>query len=131
MIKAAGSFDVQAWDEKPYDELEGGLKLTKATVKQRFSGDIEGDGSVEWLMFYREDGTATFVGLQRFIGSVHGRSGSFVLETSGEYDGNEARAAWSVIGGSGTEELRGLRGKGTYVAPHGSRASITLEYDFE
>lgn len=131
MTKAAGSFDVQAWDEKPYDELEGGRKLTKASVKQRFSGDIEGDGSVEWLMFYREDGTATFVGLQRFIGSVHGRSGSFVLETSGEYDGNEARAAWSVISGSGTEELRGLRGKGTYVAPHGSRASITLEYDFE
>ncbi len=127
--KAKGKFEVRSWDEAPYVELAGRCKLTKASVKQRFSGDIEGDGSVEWLMFYREDGTASFVGLQQVVGTLGGRSGSFVLETRGEYDGNEARATWSVIGGSGTGALNGLRGKGTYVAGHGSTAEIMLDYE--
>src|ERR1700687_5710142 len=56
-----------------------------------------------------------------------GRSGSFVLETSGSFDGTTARATWSIILGSGTNGLSGLRGSGTYVAGHGSTAEITLE----
>jgi len=127
--KAAGTFEVIAWDEKPYLEMADGRKLTRASVTQRFSGDIEGEGSVEWLMFYREDGTASFVGMQHVVGKIGSRSGSFVLETSGSYDGKAARASWSVVAGSGTSDLRGLRGSGTYVAGHGSTAEITLEYE--
>jgi len=129
MVKAAGTFEVTAWDEKSYLEMADGRKLTRASVKQRFSGDIEGDGSVEWLMFYREDGTAAFVGMQHVAGKIGSRSGSFVLETSGSYDGQTARASWSIIIGSGTDGLRGLRGSGRYVAGHGSTAEITLEYE--
>jgi hypothetical protein len=128
---AAGRFEVKSWDEAPYAEMPGGRKLTRASVTQRFSGDIEGDGSVEWLMFYRPDGTATFLGLQRVVGTISGRRGSFVLETNGIYDGNEARASWSVVAGSGTDELQGLRGSGQYVAGHGSTADITLDYEIE
>jgi hypothetical protein len=127
--KAAGTFEVTAWDEKPYLEMADGRKLTRASVTQRFSGDIEGEGSVEWLMFYREDGTASFVGMQHVVGKIGGRSGSFVLETSGSYDGKTARASWSIVPGSGTNGLNGLRGSGTYVAGHGSTAEITLEYE--
>ncbi len=127
--KAAGTFEVTAWDEKPYLETADGRKLTRASVTQRFSGDIEGEGSVEWLMFYREDGTASFVGMQHVVGKIAGRSGTFVLETSGTYDGKAARASGSIVPGSGTNGLRGLRGSGTYVAGHGSTAEITLEYE--
>jgi hypothetical protein len=129
VAKAVGTFEVTAWDEKPYLEMSDGRKLTRASVKQRFTGDIEGEGSVEWLMFYREDGTASFVGMQHVVGKIGGRSGSFVLETTGSYDGTTARASWSVILGSGTSGLSGLRGTGTYVAGHGSTAEITLEYE--
>src|ERR1700687_2076829 len=66
--KAAGTFEVTAWDERPYLELADGRKLTRARVTQRFSGDIQGEGSVEWLMFYRQDGAATFVGMQHVVG---------------------------------------------------------------
>jgi hypothetical protein len=90
---------------------------------------LEGDGSVEWLMFYREDGTASFVGMQHVVGRIGSRSGSFVLETSGSYDGKTARASWSIVPGSGTNGLSGLHGSETYVAGHGSTAEITLEYE--
>ncbi|MFB3739598.1 MAG: DUF3224 domain-containing protein [Candidatus Velamenicoccus archaeovorus] len=130
MPLARGSFEVTSWDEQPYEELEGGGKLTRAAVTQRFEGDIEGEGAVQWLMAYRPDGTARYVGLQRITATIGGRSGSVVLETVGEYDGEEARSTWSVVPGSGTGGLEGLRGSGSGRAPHGSRSSFELDYAF-
>jgi len=46
---AQAKFEVQSWDESTYEELDGDAKLTRASVGQGFTGDLEGDGSVEWL----------------------------------------------------------------------------------
>ena len=128
---ASGKFKIESWDEQRYGEIEGGGGLARASVVQAFSGDIEGEGSVEWLMFYRPDKTAEFVGLQRVAGQIGERRGSVVLRTVGVFDGGEARGDWSVIDGSGTGELEGLRGEGAFRAPPGHEAEVTLEYDFE
>jgi hypothetical protein len=130
--RAIATFKIEGWDEKPYAQIEGGRKLTQASVKQAFSGDIEGEGAVEWLMLYGPDQTADFVGLQRIVGRIEGREGSFVLaQTDGRFDGKEARGRLSVVPGSVTGDLEGLRGTGEFRAPHGGEASISLEYDFE
>jgi len=128
---AQGTFELQAWDEHPYLELDDGAKLTRASVEQRFSGDLDGEGQVEWLMCYADDGTARFVGLQRFSGRLGDRAGSFVLETQGTFDGGKATGRWSVIPKSGTDELRGLVGDGGFAAPHGPKADVELDYRFE
>jgi uncharacterized protein DUF3224 len=127
---AQGTFEISSWDENAYVELDGGAKLTRASVGQAFSGDLEGEGSVEWLMCYREDKTADFVGLQRFVGRLGSRSGSFVMRTQGTFDGEKAAGELSVVAGSGTEELGGITGAGAFVAPHGSTPSVDLDYDF-
>ena len=130
--RLTGIFKIEGWDESAYSEEEDGRKLTQASVKQSFSGDIEGEGSVEWLMCYRSDQTAEFVGLQRIDGRLGGRSGSFVLlQTDGSFDGTEAKGQLSVVPGSGTGELSGLRGQGQFSAPRTSEASMTLDCDFE
>jgi Protein of unknown function (DUF3224) len=130
--RATGKFEIKGWDEKPYGEIEGTRKLSQASVKQAFSGDIEGEGDVQWLMCYREDETADFVGLQRVVGQLGDRSGSFVLlQTDGTFDGSVARGRLSVVPGSGTGELEGLSGEGEFRAPHGSEASVTLDYELE
>ena len=130
--RLTGIFKIEGWDESAYSEEEDGRKLTQASVKQSFSGDIEGTGSVEWLMCYRPDQTAEFVGLQRIDGRLGGRSGSFVLlQTDGSFDGTEAKGQLSVVPGSGTGELSGLRGQGQFSAPRASEASMTLDCDFE
>jgi len=126
-----GTFQLTSWDENTYEELEGKSKLTRARMTQDFSGDLEAKGTWDSLMYYREDGTATFVGFERFVGRIGSRSGSFVVETIGTFDGNEARTAWSVVAGSGTDDLQGLRGEGTAVAPHGPNGSFSLDYDFD
>jgi hypothetical protein len=122
-------FTIEGWDEKPYAELEDGGKLTNASVKQVLSGDIEGEGAVEWLMCYRPDHTAYFVGLQRITGRIGDRTGGFVAaQTDGTFDGKEARGALSVVPGSASGELEGLRGSGEFRAPRGGEASISLDY---
>jgi hypothetical protein len=123
-----GSFEIASWNEEPYVQIDEARKLTRAEVTQTFSGDIEGEGSVQWLMCYRTDGTADWIGMQRIVGKVNERSGSFVLQTIGTFDGSIAAGDWSVVAGSGTDELEGLTGKGRIEAPMGSQATYTLDF---
>ena len=129
--KATGMFEIKKWDEKPYDQSEGLPKLTRASVTQVFSGDIEGQGAVEYLMMYRSDSSASFVGLMRVVGRSGGRSGSFVFQCIGTFEGGTAMCSCSVVPGSGSGELRALRGEGAFNAGHGGQASYTFDFEFE
>ena len=130
MATAKFTGKIEGWDENTITEIESGGKLTQASVKQSFSGDVEGDGSVEWLMCYRADDTAEFVGLQRVVGRIGDRSGSFVmLQTDGTFDGKFAKGKLTIVSGSGTDELTGLRGGGEFNAPLGGEPSSQLEYE--
>ncbi len=128
---ATATFQVKNWDEKPYNEIDGGPKLTRATVTKSFSGDVEGEGTVEYLMVHLEDGSASFVGLERVVGRVGDRAGSFVLQHTGTFEGGTAAATWFVVPGSGTGDLRGLRGEGGFASAHADEYPIRFEYDFE
>ena len=76
-----------------YDELEGGIELTHASGTQTFKGDIDGQGAVHWLMLYRADKSAHFVGLQRITGSVGDRQGTFVLAAEGDHEGGASASS--------------------------------------
>ena len=127
--QAAGTFTVTSWQEDTYTELGGKEKLTKAQMGFRLSGDLTGDLVSDTFMYYREDGTAEYAGLQRFSGEIGGRSGSCVMAADGDYDGGEARSNWRVIPGSGTGDLAGLTGTGVSVATSEPPGSYTLDYD--
>lgn len=129
--RARATFQVKGWDEKPYSETGEGLRLTRATVTKTFSGDIEGEGSVEYLMVHRADGSADFVGHELVVGRIGDRSGSFVLQHRGTFDGGTAKATWLVVPGSGTGELSGLRGEGGFESAHAEEYAITLDYEFD
>jgi hypothetical protein len=130
MTQATGTFEVTGGTEDPFDVLDGGIKLTHASGTQTFSGDISGDGAVHWLMLYRADKSAHFVGLQRITGSVGGRQGVFVLAAEGDHDAGSSRIRWTVIEGSGTGGLAGISGSGSMVAPGGVKGSYELQYEF-
>ncbi|MFE7708681.1 DUF3224 domain-containing protein [Streptomyces sp. NPDC057486] len=129
--KAAGSYEITSWDEKPYAEGPDTPKLTKAHFTNAFSGDIEGEGAAETLMVYPTDSTANFVGLQTVTGTVGGRKGSFVLQATGSWLDGVARAEWFVVPGSATGGLVGLTGKGGYTSQPDGSCAVTLDYDFE
>jgi hypothetical protein len=131
MTKARGSFEVSSGTEDPFDELEGGIKLTQASGSQEFSGDISGEGAVHWLMLYRADKTAHFVGLQRITGSIGGRTGAFVAAAEGDHDGTGSTITFSIIPDSGTGELRGITGDGSLVAKGGPKGTYELDYTLD
>ena len=132
MSKTANArFAIKSWDEKPYSEGQGLPKMTRASVSKTFTGDLEGEGQVEYLMMYRSDGTAAFVGLERIVGRIGGKAGSFVLQRTGVFEGGEAKESYMVVPGSGTGELGGLRGNGSSAVGHGMEHPFTLAYDLD
>ncbi len=128
---ADARFVIKSWDERPYSEGPDLPRLTRAAVTKTYAGDIEGEGQVEYLMMYRSDGSAAFVGLERVVGRMHGKTGSFVLQRSGLFEGGLAKESYSVLPGSGTGELTGLRGDGRSALGHGTEYPFELNYVLE
>jgi uncharacterized protein DUF3224 len=126
---AHSRFTIKSWDERPYSEGEDLPKLTRASVTKGFTGDIAGEGRVEYLMMYRGDGSATFVGFERVVGEIAGNAGSFVLQRTGVFENGVAKESYSVVPGSGTGALRSLRGEGTSAVGHGTEHPLTLHYE--
>ena len=126
---ANARFAIQKWDEKPYSEGDGLPKLTHASVTKALTGDIVGEGQVEYLMMYRADGSAVFVGLERVVGQLAGKTGSFVLQRAGEFEDGVAKESYAVVSGSGTGELKGLRGEGATAVGHGMEHPMALNYE--
>jgi hypothetical protein len=131
MNTAKGRFDIRSWDEKPYSEGEHLPKLTKASVAKTFTGDIEGEGHVEYLMMYRPDGSAAFVGLERIVGQIGEKRGTFVLKRIGVFEDGRAKESYSVVPGSATGDLVGLKGEGNSAVGHGMEHPFELSYEFD
>ena len=129
MTRANARFAIKSWDEKPYSEGPDLPKLTRAGVVKTFTGDIEGEGQVEYLMMYRSDGSATFVGLERIVGRIGGKAGSFVLQRTGVFENGRAKESFSVVPGSATGALTGLRGEGSTDVGHGMEHPFSLSYE--
>ncbi|HEV2104081.1 MAG TPA: DUF3224 domain-containing protein [Candidatus Eisenbacteria bacterium] len=144
---ATGRFQIGTWDEKPLEDPEGGPKLARASVAETFTGDLEGEARVEYLLAYGGPDAAQFTGFSPVAGRLAGRTGTFVLQRAGVYAAGAAMATWNVVPGSGRGGLQGLRGEGAFVAahrdqpvewagrsweptPHGI-AAFTLDYDFD
>lgn len=126
---ANARFAIKSWDEKAYGEGQDVPKLTRASVTKTFTGDIEGEGRVEYLMMYRSDGSATFVGLERIVGRIGAKTGTFVLQRTGVFEDGQAKESYSVVPGSATGQLRGLRGDGRSAVGHGTEHPFTLSYE--
>jgi hypothetical protein len=126
---ATATFELKRWDEKPYDEIDGGPKLTRASVLYAFDGELVGEGRLEYLMTYLPDTSAVFAGYQRFVGRIAGREGSFVFQHGGRFAAGVATDTWRVVPGSGTNDLAGIQGQVEFSASHQDKYEIIFEYE--
>ena len=99
------------------------MRFSKTSAQFAFLGDIIGRADVEYLMFYSSfdptdmhKSAAQYVGQIKILGTVKGKTGSFVLNDSGTFDAGIASSEVDVIVGSGTGELSGIVGLGSYRA---------------
>jgi hypothetical protein len=130
MTRIDGTFAVTRMGGE--DELaDVGVRITHAYGGQRFDGGIAGEGSVDWLMCYGPDKTAELVGVQRIDGTIDGRRGSLVFTSRGRHDGTRSMGDWQVVEGSGTGELAGARGSGSWQAGPGPQATYELDLEID
>ncbi|MEU3260640.1 DUF3224 domain-containing protein [Streptomyces albidoflavus] len=125
--RATGTYATKSWNENPYHKEDGSATLTRASVENTFTGDLVGDGILEYLMVYGADSSATYVGLQRFEGTVGGRNGTFVARIEGTFT-SAAAENWIIVEGSGTGGLSGISGTGSVKSLDEKSAEYTVDY---
>jgi Protein of unknown function (DUF3224) len=123
-----GTLNIERWDEVRNDALESGGRLVHVRITEAFDGGIVGSSVWDDLLYYRADGTASFVILGQIIGQVDGKPGSFVVSSSGAFDGETASSSWVIVPDSGTEALRGISGTGKMETRPPHPGSYTLDY---
>ncbi len=129
-MKATARRTYKTWNEVPYDELDDAPKLTRSCVTNAYEGDIEGEGWEEYLMLCRDDDSHSFISMERVIGCMGDRRGSFVMQSVGTYENGVAQGRLTVVPGSGSGDLTGLRGEGRFTALRGRHATISLTYEW-
>ncbi len=129
--RATATIAVQSSHAQPFDDRVAGPKLTEINLVERFTGDINAESTVRALQVQRPDGSADLVSLQRVDGTIAGRHGAFVLQGRETAAGGKVKATWSVVPGSGTGGLAGLRGDGGFAGAFGKGSTGTLDYWFQ
>ena len=110
MPTARGPMDVNIEAEPPFLEHDG-LKLNRNLVRKEFSGDMVGASEAQMIgAVTATPGSAGYVAIEHFAGSVGGRAGSFVLQHSGVMNRGDARLTVTIVPDSGAGELAGISG---------------------
>ena len=79
-------------------------------IQVRYHGDLEGEGTIHYLLADNGDRKGGFVGLEKVTGNVAGRSGSFVFQHTGTFNDGYFEDTLIVLPGSGAGALRGISG---------------------
>lgn len=127
-MKASSTFKITEWNEETITELDESGKLTRAHIITSYQGEFEGEGILEYVMIYRSDGSADFIGYESVTGSVKGQPGSFVFEQRGYFKNGIANSTWTIVEGSGTGDLSDIAGKVSFSEGHKEEYSVTLEF---
>jgi hypothetical protein len=108
---ARGTFEVQMNPRAPEDKAEG-ASLGRLSLDKKFHGDLVATGKGEMLTAVTDvKGSAGYVAIERITGTLHGRSGSFVLLHRGIMTNRGQELTLTVVPDSGTRQLVGLAGE--------------------
>jgi len=109
--RATGSFDVKM-SPQPLADAGADASLGRMALAKTFHGDLDATGKGEMLMAGTAvKGSAGYVAIELVSGSLHGRSGSFVLQHTGTMNRGAPTLSVTVVPDSGTNQLVGLTGK--------------------
>jgi len=104
--EATGTFEVRLTPVESGDSPIGTLSIDKT-----FQGDLQGTSVGQMLAFRTPvEGSAGYVAMERVMGTLAGRRGSFTLQHNGLMDRGTPSLAVVVVPDSGTDGLSGLTG---------------------
>jgi hypothetical protein len=127
---AEATVTVHDSQSSPFDPGAGPVR-SELRLSETFAGDIDGQSSVRAFEVRSGKKHANLISMQRFIGKLGDRKGTFLLQGSEIVENGSIKATWFVVPGSGTGELSGLRGEGGFAGEFGKGSHATLDYWFE
>lgn len=130
MTSANGTYTMQVWNETPWREMPPPQKCTRVDAHGPMVGALNGEAQTFYVLAYITDDSGTYSGYTYFKGSVDGREGGFVMADEGVFGPKSADTKWTIVAGSGTDDLAGISGTGGFSATHGLTVEITLDYRF-
>ena len=107
---AVGTFEVAVVPADP-EVVEAGLGLSRYTLSKTFSGGMSGAAVGQMLAGGPSAQTATYIALERFVGTLDGREGAFLLAHRGDMSPEGYSLAITVVPNSGTGALTGIAGE--------------------
>lgn len=106
-----------------------GVDLSHSSFTKTFAGDLEGS-SITQMLAARSQGGAGYVAMERIVGRLGERVGTFVLIHQGTLDeSGEPTGHWLIVPGSGTGELTGLTGHAHIGADADGAHRVKLHYE--
>lgn len=122
---ARGIFEV-ALTPQPLADPDADPGLARLAIAKQFQGDLTGASNGEMLSVRTQvEGSAGYVAVERFSGTLHGRRGSFVLLHRGVMDRGGQQLQITVVPDSASDELVGLSGSMLIIIDDGIH-----HYDF-
>jgi len=126
---AKGTFDVKVIPQAADDPAGG--PFARLVLDKHFHGDLAGPSKGQMLAAGTAvEGSAGYVALEQFTGTLAGRTGSFILQHNGKMRKGEATMIVTVVPDSGTDQLVGLAGTMTIII-EGGKHSYDFEYTLE
>ena len=108
-----GTFEIKIDFQPPYDTTDG-ISLGRATFTKQFQGDLTGTSTGEMLSALTAvKGSAGYVSSERIAATLHGRTGTFVVQHIGRMTRGAAELTITIVSDSGTGELAGIAGRMT------------------
>jgi hypothetical protein len=122
MNHASGTFEVKLTPQAS-DDKAGDATLGRMTIDKQYHGDLEGTGKGQMLTAGTPvKGSAVYVAIEKVSGTLHGRSGTFVLQHSGTMNRGTPHLSITVVPDSGTDQLVGLAGKMDIIVTDGKHS---------
>ena len=124
---ASGTFDVKLNPEANDEGPAGASALGRMAIDKQFHGDLDGASKGSMLTAGTSvKGSAGYVALERVVGTLHGRRGTFVLQHTGTMNRGAPQLSITVVPDSGTDQLVGLAGSMSITIAEGKHS-----YDFD
>lgn len=123
--RATGPFEVRM-APLPTDAAPVG----RMSLDKTYRGDLEATANGEFLSAITAvEGSAGYVAIETVTGTLHGRSGTFMLQHSGTMDRGAPSLTITIVPDSGTGALAGITGTMRIVmegGAHGYELDYTL-----
>jgi len=108
---ATGTFDVKV-SPQPSEDKTDAPALGRMTIDKQIHGDLEATSKGQMLTAGTSvEGSAGYVAIERISGTLHGRTGTFILQHTGTMNRGALQLSITVVPDSGTGQLTGLTGK--------------------